>query len=153
MTALQGDLCGRLPDGKVWSGCRVGPERQEPAHRCPWGARWLEDSGGKSGRQRDERGAHYRRNPDCASQFPPAPDRLSARVQLDGTVHAFPTPRPRSAHLTGVSVMLVTAFPSKVFWPAMDWAVAILSAVALVARLSPAPAADESEQEPADSPY
>lgn len=49
--------------------------------------------------------------------------------------------------------MLVTAFPSKVFWPAMDWTVAILSAVALVARLSPAPAADESEQEPADSPY
>lgn len=57
------------------------------------------------------------------------------------------------AHLTGVSVMLVTAFPSKVFWPAMDWAVAILAGVALLCRLGPANAADEAAQHPADYPY
>jgi hypothetical protein len=48
--------------------------------------------------------------------------------------------------------MLVTAFPSKVFWPAMDWAVAVLAGVALVCRLAPAAATDDA-QESADLPY
>ena len=40
--------------------------------------------------------------------------------------------------------MLVTAFPSKVFWPAMDWAVAILAGLALVCRLGPVAATDDA---------
>ena len=49
--------------------------------------------------------------------------------------------------------MWVAAFPSKGFWPAMDWAVALLAAVALVCGLSPAVSVADAEHEAADSQY
>jgi hypothetical protein len=49
--------------------------------------------------------------------------------------------------------MWVAAFPSKVFWPAMDWAVALLAAAALVCRLVPNAVADDAEHEAADWRY
>ena len=104
--------------------------RSRTAGACapvPRGARWLEDSGGKSGRQRDERGAQYLSRPETASQWTAGPRARWGRLQDCWHGPCIGEDEAETAHLTGVSVMLVTAFPSKVFWPAMDWAVAILA--------------------------
>lgn len=153
MTALQGDLCGRLPDGTVWSGCRVGPERQEPEHRFPGGRGVSKTPEGKAG-------GNATGGADSTGVGPsppaiPAASLANVRVAFRkaGTVPALSMPWPNPAHLTGVSVMWVAAFPSKVFWPAMDWAVALLAAAALVCRLVPNAVADDAEHEAADWRY
>lgn len=130
--------------------------RSRTAGACapvPRGARWLEDSGGKSGRQRDERGAQYLTRAETASQRATGPRDRWARLQDCWHGPCIGGDEAARAHLTGVSVMLVTAFPSKVFWPAMDWAVAILAGLALVCRLGPVAATDDAAQHSADYPY
>lgn len=119
----------------------------------PRGARWLEDSGGKSGRQRDERGAQYLSGPETASQSDAGPRARWGRLQDRWHGPCIVEGEAETADLTGVSVMLVCAFPSKVFWPAMDWALALLAAAALVCRLAPAGNTDEATHESADFPY